>query len=186
MQAHDIPSRARPRRLTRSEYDQLVAQGLFRNERVELIGGIVVEMAAIGPRHADPVDLLNRTFVRGLGDRGVVRVQHPFIAADESEPQPDLALVPARRYADHHPHEAFLIVEVADASLNHDRETKGPLYAASGVPEYWIVDIKARCVEVHDELVAGRYGRTRRVSSAETLAPAAFPDLVLRVGDRFV
>ena len=69
-----------------------------------------------------------------------MRVQLPFAASDDSEPEPDLVLVPPRRYADRHPRQAYLLIEVADSSLDHDRETKAPLYASSGVPEYWIVD----------------------------------------------
>jgi len=186
MQAHDVLAHAHPRRLTRSEYDKLVLLGMFEDERVELIGGIVVEMAPVGPQHSDPIDVLNRIFVLGAGDRAVVRVQLPITVSDDSEPEPDIALVPPRRYADRHPDQAFLIVEVADSSLDYDRETKAPLYAASGVPEYWIVDVKGRAIEVYDELAAGRYARVRRYDIGESLAPAAFPDLSLAVSELFI
>jgi len=85
--------------MSRAEYDRLVAQGLFEDERVELIRGIVVKMARSGPPHADPIDVLTRHFVRVLADRATVRVQLPFVASDDSEPEPDLALVPPRLYA---------------------------------------------------------------------------------------
>lgn len=186
MQLHDVLSHAEPRLISRAEYDRLVAAGLFQNERVELIRGIVVKMAPIGPPHADPIDVLNRHFVRAVGDEAVVRVQLPFAASDDSEPEPDLALVLPRRYADRHPDRAFLIVEVADTSLEHDRETKGPIYAASGVPEYWIVDVKARRIEVHDEAAGGRYGRVRCFGAGDRVAPAAFADAVLSVSELFV
>jgi len=186
MQAHSVLAHAQARRMTRSEYDRLVAQGMFAEERVELIHGIVVEMAPVGPPHSDPIDVLNRFFVRGVGDRAVVRVQSPIAASDDSEPEPDIALVPPRRYADRHPDRAFLIVEVADSSLDYDRETKAPLYASSEVTEYWIVDVKGRAVEAYDEPDAGRYARVRRYSIGESLAPAAFPELTLAVGDLFV
>jgi len=172
--------------MTRSEYDQLVAQGMFEDERVELISGIVIQMAPVGPPHSDPIDVLTRFFVRGVGDRAVVRVQLPIAASDDSEPEPDLALVPPRRYADRHPDRAFLIIEVADSSLDYDRQTKAPLYAASGVPEYWIVDVNGRAVEVYDELAAGHYMRVRRYAVQESLAPASFPELTLAVSDLFV
>ena len=185
MVAINVLSHARPRRMSRSEYERLTAQGMFENERVELIHGIVVEMPPIGPNHADPVDVLTRVFVRGVGDRAVVRVQHPFAASDESEPQPDIALVPPGRYNKRHPESAFLLVEVAATSLKHDRETKAPLYAASGIPEYWIVDLNAREVEVYDQPAAGRYGRTRSFPIGTTIAPAAFPDVAVSVNELF-
>src|SRR5262249_1907259 len=154
----------------RAEYDRLVDEGLFENERVELIRGIVVEMAPIGSRHADPIDVLTRHFVRAVGDRAVVRVQQPFAVSDDSEPEPDLALVPPGRYMAAQPNTAFLIIEVADASLDHDRETKAPLYASSGVPEYWIVDVNARQIEVHDRVAGGRYGRMRQFGPDDEVA----------------
>lgn len=186
MQAFDVLAHARPRRMTRSEYDRLVEQGLFENERVELIGGLVVEMSPMGSRHADPIDVLTRHFVLGVGDRAVVRVQLPFAASDDSEPEPDLALVPPKRYADRHPDRAFLIIEVAETSLEYDRETKGPLYAASGVPEYWIIDVNGRSVEVHDTPGAHGYERSRRCAPSDVLAPSAFPDVTLRIDELFV
>jgi Uma2 family endonuclease len=185
MHAIDVLSHARPRRMSRAEYDRVVEQGLFHDERVELIHGIVVEMPPIGPPHADTVSVLNQVLVRGVGDRAVVRIQLPLAASDDSEPEPDVALVPPGRYADHHPDRAFLVVEVADTTLDHDRKTKGPLYAACAVPEYWIVDVNAREVEVFDELAGDRYGRTRRFSTGATIAPAAFPDVRVQVLDLF-
>jgi len=185
MQArHDVLAHARPRRLSRAEYDRLVSEGLFEHERVELVRGMVVEMSPIGSRHADPVDFLNRLFVRALGDRAVVRVQQPFAASDDSEPEPDLALVPPGRYLDQHPGKAFLIVEVAESSLDHDRETKAPLYAESGVPEYWIVDAGARRVEVY-LLEAGVYKPALYFGRELQIAPAAFPDVELRIAELF-
>jgi Uma2 family endonuclease len=110
---------------------------MFEHERVELIRGMVLTMSPIGPAHADPIDVLTRRLVLAMGDRAVVRVQQPFAASDDSEPEPDLALVPPGRYAADHPRQARLVIEVAQSSLTYDRETKAPLYAESGVPEYW-------------------------------------------------
>jgi Uma2 family endonuclease len=181
---HNVLSHARPRLLTRAEYDRLVSEGLFERERVELVRGMVVEMSPIGTRHADPVDFLNRFFVRALDDRAVVRVQQPFAASADSEPEPDLALVPPGRYPDQHPDKAFLIVEVAESSLEHDRETKAPLYAESGVPEDWIVDAGARRVEVY-LLEAGAYQPALYFGREQQIAPAAFPDVELPIAELF-
>src|SRR5262249_47960652 len=147
MQAPEV-FRAQPRRLARTEYGRMAELGFFRGERVELIHGIVIRMPPIGPQPADVVDRLNALFVRALGDRARVRVQQPFVANDDSEPEPDVAIVPSRSYSHGHPDRAFLIIEVAESSLAYDRETKAPLYAASGVDEFWIVDIEGRAIEV--------------------------------------
>jgi Uma2 family endonuclease len=124
--------------------------------------GSLVRMSPIGPKHAS---------------------QQPFLAAADSEPEPDVAVVPPGRYSDRHPDRAMLIVEVAESSLAYDRDTKAPLYAASGVEEYWIVDLSGRAVEVHRQPQGGRYATTTRVPAGETLSPAAFPDVVVTVGD---
>jgi Uma2 family endonuclease len=184
MQAIDVLCHARPWRMSRAEYERVAQQGVFGDARVELIRGIVVEMPPIGTEHADKVDVLTRVFVRGVGDRAVVRVGLPFAASDDSEPEPDVALVPPRRYTDRHPERALLVVEVSESSLAHDRETKAPLYAASGVPEYWIIDVNAREVEVFDQPSGGRYSRVRRFNTG-AIAPAAFPDVTLDVNELF-
>jgi Uma2 family endonuclease len=176
---------ATPRRIKRAEYDRLAELGFFRDERVELIRGIVIEMAPIGPPHSEIVDTLMERLVRGLEGRARVRIQHPFLAGDDSEPEPDVAVVPLGRYADKHPDQAFLIIEVADSSLKYDRETKSGLYALSGVPEYWVVDVAGQTVDVYTEPAGGQYHRTQRVEANGGLRPTAFPDVAIAVRDLF-
>jgi Uma2 family endonuclease len=180
-----VLAHAEPRRLSRDEYDKLAEQGFFEGERVELIQGMVVQMSPIGPTHADPVDVLTELFVKGVSGRARVRIQQPFIAGANSEPEPDVALVPPGRYGSRHPDRAFLIVEVAESSLAHDRETKAQLYSGSGVLEYWIVDVRGRAVHVHDEIVDGRYARIRAFDEATVLSPGSFPDVSLSVAELF-
>ncbi len=183
MQAPEI-FHARPRQLTRAEYDKLGELGFFRGERVELIHGIVMRMSPIGTTHAEVVDRLSEWLVAALRGRARVRIQQPFLAADESEPEPDVAVVPLRSYADEHPKEASLVIEVAESSLEYDRETKAPLYAASGAAEYWIVDLASRSVEIHDTPAGGAYARVRREGN-ERVSPAAFPDVAIEVSALF-
>lgn len=185
MRVEEVLSHASPRRLSREEFQRLGQQGFFGDERVELIAGVVVEMSPVGPPHSDEISVLNRTLVVGVGDRAVVRVQLPFAAGDDSQPQPDLALVAPRRWSDRHPDQAFLLVEVAESSLSYDRRVKARLYALSGVPEYWVVDVAGKQVEVFAEPVAGAYIRHRVVAKGERLAPAAFPDVVVDLGELF-
>lgn len=173
-------------RITRAQYDRLIEDGFFReDERLELIHGIVVRMSPIGPSHSSVIDRLNLRLVRALGDVAIVRVQNPSIADDESEPQPDFAIVPFGDYRKEHPNRAHFIIEVADSSLAYDRKTKAPLYAASGVPEYWIVDVKGQAIEVHSSPTNGQYTRVDRIETSGSVSPKAFPSFVLDVADLF-
>lgn len=176
---------AEPRRISSREYRRMAELGFFEGERVELVHGTVVRMSPIGPAHADPVDLLTEVLVLALAGRARVRVQQPLLAADDSEPEPDVAVVPLRRHAREHPHEAYLVVEVADSSLLYDRETKVPLYAASGVPEVWIVDVGARAIEVYTGLTGGRYADVTRHELGEVVRPKAFPEVEVAVSEVF-
>jgi Uma2 family endonuclease len=185
MQALDLPAHARPRKVRRTEYERLAREGFFGNERVELIQGIVVEMSPIGPRHANPLDLLVERLVPPLVGRARVRVQQPFAATDDSEPEPDLAIVPALQYVESHPDRAFLVIEVAETSLDYDRETKAPIYAASGVPEYWVVNVAARCIEVFDQPKLGVYTRQHQFGVGSALVVPGFSDVSVRVGELF-
>ncbi len=127
--------------------------------------------------HASTVQRLNKWLVTALGDRADVRVQLPFAASDDSEPEPDIAVVPVGDYDHTHPAEAYLIVEVADSFLNDARSLKRPLYAAAGVSEYWIVDLVDRCVEIYRPTSDGAV-----VASADhELAVPGFEDVRIRV-----
>lgn len=174
-----------PRRLSRAEYDRMAQLGFFRDERVELIRGMVVKMSPIGPPHASIVDRLTRVLVRALGERALVRIQQPLLAFDESEPEPDVAVVREGSYFERHPDSAYLVIEVAETSLDYDRDTKGPLYAASNVDEYWVVDVAARAIELYTDAEGGRFTRVRRVVAGGTATPQAFPDLVVEVEKLF-
>lgn len=174
---------ARARRMSRAEYDRLVELGFFERERVELIHGMVVSMAPIGPPHSEVVTRLTERFIPALGHRARVRIQLPLIAWDDSEPEPDVAVVAPRSYASAHPEEAFLVVEVAESSLDYDRETKAPLYAASRVAEYWIVDVAGKAIEVYAQPENGRFTSVQRFGLGDVLHVGAFPDVSLAVRD---
>lgn len=173
----------RPRPLRRSEYDRLVSLGVFGEERVELLQGTLIAMSPQGTLHAEVVARLTKILVLGLGDRATLRVQSPFAASEDSEPEPDLAVVPRADYSDDHPSKAFLLVEVADSSRQKDREVKASIYAAAGVMEYWLVDLIDRKVEVWSLPISGRYTRHATASPGDTLTPVAFPDLSIPVSD---
>jgi Uma2 family endonuclease len=173
--------RPTPRKFTRAEYDRLIELGFFRDEKLELIRGTLLGMPAIGPPHATVVSRLTRLLVPALLDRAEVRIQQPLNAHDESEPEPDVAVVPLGDHSRRHPEEALLVIEVAESSLEFDRESKAPLYAASGIREYWIVDIVGRAIEIHSSPGARGYARSCRVLSGDRVSPEAFPEVVVDV-----
>jgi len=166
-------------RFTRAQYDQMV--GRLEEPRVELLRGTIVEMSPRGSQHDEVMARLVELLMAALARRARVRVQSAFVAADESEPEPDIAVVPARSYMDGHPSEAFLLVEVADSSLTVDRDFKAKLYAESAVPEYWIVNIPDRQIEVHTDIVRGAYTRVVPYRPGQSVHPAAFADVVIPV-----
>jgi Uma2 family endonuclease len=170
---------ARP--ITRAEYGRMIDAGLFAGERVELWKGVIVRMSPQKSPHAFAVQKLTEIFTVAVVPtrRAGVRVQLPLALAHDSEPEPDLALVEARDHRDEHPNTALLVVEVADSSLRFDREFKAPAYAEAGVPEYWLVDVKKKTIEIHRDPTPGGY-RTRIVRRGEeTCAPLAFPDVLV-------
>jgi Uma2 family endonuclease len=177
------PERIRP--LKRVEYDSLVEAGLLSDARVELLLGALVSMSPQGPLHADVVRRFAEPLMRELPREFHTRVQSPLAVSDDSEPEPDLAVVPAADYSRAHPRRALLVVEVADASLQKDRGIKAALYATAGVDEFWLVNLTERVVEVHRRPVAGRYEEVARVEVTGDLALVAFPALRIPVSTIF-
>lgn len=154
--------------------------GLFSDEHVELLEGAIVQMSPHGPDHDDTVTRLTKRLILGLGDRADVRPQCAFATSD-SEPEPDIAVVPSGSYRTQHPSEAFLVVEVARSSLAKDRGPKARIYAAAAVPEYWIVNIPERQIEVHRDARDGKFTRIEILREGQTLRLSAFPDVELDV-----
>lgn len=176
-----LPERLRP--LRRVEYENLAQLGRFEDERVELLSGMLVTMTPPGPRHASAVDRLTRLLVQAAGERAIVRVQNPLALSDDSEPEPDLALVRPGDYSEQHPGQAWLVIEVAESSQNKDRRIKAPLYAAAGVQEYWLVDVVARQVEVFREPTAHGYASVSRHLPGESVTLEALPGVEIAVSD---
>lgn len=173
-------------RLSRAEYDRAVEAGVFEPDaRLELIDGALLAMTPQGSRHAAAVSLTARELRKAFGERVEIRIQSPLALGDDSEPEPDVAVVPgsARDYRDRHPAEALLVVEVADTSLDRDRTVKQRLYAGAGIPEYWLISLPDARVEVHREAGADGYRRRSTHRAGETIAPAARPGTAIDVGD---
>jgi Uma2 family endonuclease len=175
----------KPRVLKRAEYQKLLYLGFFEDERVELIDGVIVEMCPQYPQHASPIQELTQLLLPQLIGRAVVRIQLDIIAAGESEPVPDVAIVPRGDYRNEHPDRAYCIIEVAHSSVKKDQLVKAPLYARSGFGEYWIVNVPERCIEVFRNGDGAAYREQSRHGIDETLTLQAFPDVAVVVADVF-
>ena len=182
--AGDAPSR---RRFTVAEYCALAEAGILAEwERVELLDGEVIVMPPIGPSHEDGTDRLDEQLKLNLTGRARVRVQGSVRLDDYSLPEPDIAVLRLRD--DYHrrrptPADVYLIIEVADSSLEFDRGVKLLRYAAAGIPEVWIVNLRARQVEAWADPVDGVYQCRRVVPADGLISPRAFPEVSLAVAD---
>lgn len=178
----------RTRKFTADEFERMVELGIFReDERLELIGGEIVEMAPIGHRHSACVANLHELFVTGLRKRALVWGQGPARVAIDSVPEPDLALLRRRSYRTGapRPEDVLLIVEVAESSLRYDRTVKLRLYASAGIPEYWIVGVEGEWIDAYRSPEGDSYRERRRADRGQTVAPIAFADLTVAVDDVF-
>ena len=181
----------RTRQWKRVEYDRLIEAGFFQpGDKVELIGGQLMVAEPQGSRHGASITLVADALRAVFTDGWYVMVQLPLALDDESEPEPDVAVVRGspREYWDEHPSRPVLVVEVADAGIALDRELKASLYARAGVPEYWIVSIRDGIVEVHRQPAASsdaaygwRYTEVERLERGATVTPVAAPTAAIPV-----
>ena len=178
------------RRFTVAEYYAMAEVGILaENDRVELLEGDIIVMPPIGDWRQSSVDRLNHTLHPLLRGRAVLRVQGPTRLNNRSEPQPDVMLLRWRDdfYQGGHPGPAdvLLLIEVADTTVDYDRGAKLSAYARAGIPEVWIVTRENRRIEVYTEPEPGAYATVRYAGSGASIAPQAFPDVILEV-DRIV
>ena len=176
------------RLFTVEEYHRMAEAGiLHEDDRVELIEGKIIQMAAIGSRHAACVKRLVKLFVREVGDSGVVGAQDPIILPDRSEPEPDVTVLRPRDdfYAAGHPvpQDVLLLIEVSDTCLEYDREIKLPLYARVGIPEVWIVDLAGGEILAYSRPVSGSYEEVSLARPGDRISPQVLPDLLVSVGE---
>ena len=180
---------AQQRRLfTADEYYRLADVGILRHDdRVELLDGDIVEMTPIGIRHAACVDRLLALVQPRVTGRAILRVQNPIRLSPHSEPQPDLSILKARAdfYASAHPApgDVLLVIELADSSLEFDRAVKVPLYARSGIPEVWLVELEEGRVESFAQPAPDGYRRSQLAVGGERVTCAALSDFSLSVDE---
>ena len=183
----------RTRRWTRLEYERLGEAGIFHPaERLELLGGELIVAEPQGARHAAVIALVADALRRRLDSPWHIRVQAPLALDEESEPEPDVAVVPGgpRDYLAAHPSRPALLIEVAESSLALDRGEKASLYARAGVVDYWLVNLVDEVLEVHRQPVPDptapygwRFATMNRLDRGRHVAPLAAPDASIPVAD---
>jgi len=175
-------------RYTSQAYFNLVETGdLHADDSVELLEGVIIAMSPKNPRHASATTRVDTALRQAVAGRAVVRVQLPMITGAYSVPEPDVAVVPGRDsdYDDAHPTAALLVVEIADSSLLQDRLTKAAIYAAAGIAQYWLVNLRDDCIEVFSapNMGARSYAERRIARRGECLGLAALPGSSVEVDD---
>lgn len=181
------------RRWTREEFYRLGDLGFFDGRRAELIEGEIVVRGPLSWPHTAAMTRVNEGLRATFGAGFWVRTRLPVVLGPASELEPDVSVVAGRRddYADH-PTAAVLVVEVADTTLATDRTRKMSLYAAAGVPEYWVVNLPDRRLEVYRDPVPDpaqpsghRYARVAELAPGDVVTPAAVPGARVPVGGLF-
>jgi len=177
---------AQHKKFTADQYYQMAESGILtQRDRVELIEGEIIQMAAIGKSHAVCVDRLTELFVLTFSSQALIRVQNPVRLSNYSEPQPDFAILRLRQdfYLDGHPQpeDVLAVVEVSDSSIDYDRGVKAPLYAGEGIQELWIIDLNVLAVEVYRLPSSQGYQQVQTFQPGESVAFQAFPNVSFQV-----
>ena len=173
---------------TIEEYHQLVETGILDDKRVELLQGIIVDMPPEGMPHvvycSETVDYLKQL----LGSNAAVREAHPITLPNDSEPEPDIAVVaaPSRQYLAHHPYPAdiFWLIEYSNTTLNKDLNEKKRVYAEAGILEYWVVNLKASELIIFRDRAINTYKSELKLTTGN-ISPLSFPDIQIEVEKLF-
>jgi Uma2 family endonuclease len=182
-----MPVEAQTRKFTVTEFYKLAEAGILsEDDRVELLSGQIMVMAPIGENHRTVVDALAEIFTDQRQGRYRVGVQNPLRIGVENEPQPDLVLY-ERVVVGRHPvpGETYLVIEVADASLTYDQQSKIPLYAAAGIKEVWVVDLIRSCIHTYRDPVSSQrnYATVSVFDRLTWVSPRQFPDIRIRLAE---
>ena len=174
--------------LTVDDFHKLGAVGILReDDRVELIAGVIIDMAPIGSLHASQVNHLNNRLVPAVAGRAIVAPQNPLHLDDSSEPQPDIMVLRYRAdfYAAAHPQpsDVLLLIEVADTSVSYDRDVKIPLYARHAIPEVWLIDVQSQRIEVFRQPHPNGYQAVLQPANTERLHPVFLPEVSVLVAE---
>ncbi|NUN63625.1 Uma2 family endonuclease [Pseudanabaena biceps] len=175
---------------TVADYHQMIEAGVLdEDDRVELLEGKIVCMSPQRPFHAASVQRSSRLLFKLLSDRAEIRIQLPVTLGNDSEPEPDIAVVrlDANEYSFRHPEapDIYLLIEVADWTISKDRKQKARIYSKNQVLEYWILDLQKRQVYIFRQPDEGTYREELILNSTDTFNLQAFPDVAIALDALF-
>ena len=186
----NVQSQPQPRRLrfTVDEYYKMIELGMLKDyEKAEIIEGELIQKMPIGKKHSAVVEKLNEVLRDRLGKSVSLRNQQPVRFGYYNEPEPDLAVIKRREdfYSETKPtpKDVLLLIEVSDATLKYDRDTKLTLYAEAEISEVWIVNLPNDIVEIHENPSVGIYQLTKIFKRGEQIESGVLPDLKLEVNE---
>ena len=182
--ARTAPAGPRPVRWTCAEFLRLGDLGVFEGRGAMLIESVILEEGPMNPPHAITLGLAQEAIRIAFGAGWWLRNQSPLILGQDTDPEPDLAVVPGRPrdYAEH-PTTADLVIEVADTSLDFVTNEKRLLYARAGIREYWVVDINGRRLICYRDPQSGDYAIRQDFGPESSVSPLAAPTAAVRVAD---
>ncbi|NUN65501.1 Uma2 family endonuclease [Pseudanabaena biceps] len=190
LQLLDQSAIAQKFKFTTQQYHLMHEAGVFNDgDRLELINGEIKIMSPIGRKHATCVARLTDLFVNRLFRKAIIWPQNSIRLKDNSEPQPDLAILKFRD--DFYegglptPEDILLIIEVADSSIDYDRDVKAPLYAAAGIPEMWLFDVNKKVIEGYSQPSPLGYKQIHRYDEGDMLSMLAFSDVIFNWNELF-
>ena len=173
-----------PARISLEQYHRMVDAGIWDDRHVELLNGVVVEMSPEGMPHASRTTTTGEYLREVLSNQVQIREGHPITLISGSEPEPDIAIVQRVQdnYLSHHPYpeNIFWVIEYSNSSLDKDLGIKADIYAAAGIPEYWVNNLKKNVLIVFCNPVDGKY-QSRQEFTTGTINPLAFPDVAIEV-----
>jgi Uma2 family endonuclease len=177
-------------KFTTQQYQLMHEAGFFDDgDRLELINGEIKTMSPIGRKHVACIIRLDKLIQKKLGDRVMVSTQNSICLDDNAQPQPDLAILKPRD--DFYesglptPKDILLIIEVADSSIDYDRDVKSPLYSAAGILEMWLFDVNQKIIEAYSQPSRFGYKQIHRYNEGDTLSILAFPDIMFNWNELF-
>ncbi len=170
------------------DYHQMIETGLLDERNVELLGGEIIEMSPEGAPHSSYCGETVKYLRRLLGELAEVREAHPITLPNNSEPEPDIAIVRTRStlYRDRHPYpeDIFWLIEVANSTIAKDLGTKKDLYADAGIEEYWVMNLSELVLIVFRDLAPSGY-QSKTSFTTGLISPLAFPDLLINIQQLF-
>ena len=170
------------------DYHQMIDTGLLDNRQVELLRGEIIEMSPEGTAHSSYCDETGEYLRRILGNRAKVREAHLITLPNNSEPEPDIAIVriSPTLYRDRHPQvsDIFWLIEISNSTLVKDLGMKKDLYADAGISEYWVMNLQESVLVAFRDLTASGYQSETRLNSG-TISPLTFPDISVDVQQLF-